>query len=221
MYTRCCSKWQESSREELIAQLGISLNNKYCDGDYLITLVDFARSHFSSIHFLVGDTLHRYNYRVSPEVPEAEAYKKSLLRGDIWLERDLQLVDSVLEKSQYKVVRWDEWLKYPLFKDYCQKFQDLYQADDIFQRTVDKDVLGFIDRRKKAGNKFQDEAFCHAMGVQFIIEELAVYAVANELYNFVLIYPGTQLKSLRLSLKHHSMPPSLKSRHYHYVQFRD
>src|SRR5919204_1327264 len=125
------SRWREAG-PNLRASLEISISNPRCTGRFLECQLAWARRHFDSFEFSLGDTLRVHNYTTIGHplhgrlLPEA-AWRVAREEGDRWLESNGAVIQRMLATAPYAVVRWDDWKR---DRGFAPRFRHLRGAYD-------------------------------------------------------------------------------------------
>ncbi|MBS9405489.1 tRNA-dependent cyclodipeptide synthase [Halomonas sp. TRM85114] len=210
------SDWSSLNRAETIISVEVSLANEKCTGNHLRAILDWIGIGWSEIQFSIGDTLHRFNVYAGElrtgngrsEMEMAEEYTRNL--GNDWMESNAAWIGSL--PIDTRIIRWDEWRAHPNFLDETKRFRDALSADPEFAEAVYRDIQQFNERRGTTNSKE------HHLAVQseYILEELAVYAIQSEEKSTINIYPGSPLGAIKYCENVSGL--CALNRHYGYVK---
>lgn len=169
--------------------MGISLHSRNHTGLSFASIVDWLNKNttFEEIRIGLSDTLNRHNY-MSDGLSEQQAIKKSLDKGNEWLEENNASIQRL--DVPYHIIRWSHWLEHrpaTIFKN-IQKYQKAYKDISEFKQAIDKDIESFQTRGSAMDRTFDSQA-----SYRYLIEELAVYEEIFENYGCDVFYPGKQL----------------------------
>ncbi len=186
--------------------IGISVGGPNHEGKRFSALIDTINKIHEKLNnctIAVCDTLQRHNYMISGKVNEEQAFSKSRIAGDNWVERNKPILEKL--KISYKIVRWDEWLKCTTYKSAVSKIKDLLCTSSDFQKDMQTSVetfsSRFTNRHKELGlegNISNDllKSCCRA----YLIEECAIMMNVWPIYKADhcqhILYPGNMTKAL-------------------------
>ena len=135
--------------------------------------LETINSSFKECTIAICDTLQRYTLEIeNPEKSEQELYELSLLNGDQWLDRNRSIIESCI-KIPYKIIRWQDYLKSPKFKEYLKESLDFYYSDDKYRAVVKEAINSFLERRGKK-NCSDEIDTCFETSLKYLMEEYAV-----------------------------------------------
>lgn len=170
-----------------VAVLAISVGQAYHEGNILIKTIQLINhTKFKKILIILGDTLQRHNLLIDDH-DEQLAHIEAAKLGDEWLERNKPIYSKL--EIPYKIIRWDVWLKHPLYRECRKQVDDLYRIDDSFRMACLKSVDQFIERHQSKSQI--SSKYCPELCLEYLLEECAIIMPlwAKELYNFI-IYPS-------------------------------
>lgn len=218
------SSWWRHSSQKFTASLEISIDNPRCSGSYLECMLLWARSRFSEFVFSIGDTLRVHNY-ISIGHPAYgvlnldAANEVATTEGEQWLANNKSIIEYNLKDCSYHFIFWEQWKKHPNFESYVRTLRNLFDEDPAFQKLVLDDLEDYIRRQASDALAFaQTNLECLA---EYVFEELAVYQIQAEQGAVVNIYPGGRMKVFRNASTVSSLPPTLRERHFAYLDFAD
>lgn len=222
------SKWEDSiPAAERTVSFEISTGNPNCSGTPLQLQMNWAVAKARRFEFSLGDTLRVHNYTSvgHPEFgvlseTEAEAVAKS--DGDAWIEANKSSIASILQGAQYEIVRWSDWKSRPGYESYFAELKLAYASDRAFAAIVRQDLISYLARQRLRFRSFRpasDEAVIDRLA-QYLLEELAVYAIQAARGNTINVYPGGQMKVFKRMNEFAAVPAALKRRHYAYFEIK-
>jgi len=185
--------WQ-SAVKDTNGYIGVSLHSPNLTGEGLRAIVSWVNKEGGFKCFKVGltDSLNRHNYMVQHGMNEEEAHREALRQGDLWIEENKPILDSL--NIPYQLVRWDYWREaYPdTIREYTNMFRRAFESDYVLRAAIRNDVANFYERRLKTPlSEVSPEAI--QKSVDYLIEELAVYSKIYEEYPSTKMYPGKEL----------------------------
>ncbi|MCB9978741.1 MAG: hypothetical protein H6862_03935 [Rhodospirillales bacterium] len=182
-----------------VCSFEISMGNRWQEGTYLASQIEWANRHFKRCFIHLGDTLHRHNLldRMSPE----EAHATSRVMGSAWLARNAEILETI--KIPHEIVRWDHWLTHPDFPGLRAAIQDHYDSNVFFRGVVAQDVERFTKR-----NSAVNPVRC----VDYLLEEAAGDTLFCRQNPMARIYPASELATYAY-LSHTQVPDHLKGLH--------
>jgi len=173
--------------------MGISLDNPDFYGTSLEALLLWVTKNYQQCLVIIGDFLRRYNEQIFVCESGNSAEKASLAEGQTYLEQTRQIFSKYSEPS-IKIVRWKECLDSVEYKQAKQILDRLYNSDQAFKASVQKDSFSFINRQKR---KKQILAVSIEQAIEissaYLIEEIAVFSSLADLGWNIEIYPGPEL----------------------------
>ena len=223
VYKKC--GWMESTtHESRTLSLEISTGNPKCSGRFLVLVMNWARQYASSFVFSVGDTLRIHNY-VSVGHPEhglltpSEAGAVARAEGTAWYEANASAIGKYFADCEVEIVRWDDWKAHPDFEYRLAVLEHAYASDVRFADTIRSDLRKYLNRQGLlARPRRPDESLVLDQLANYLLEELAVYSIQADTPATVNVYPGSQMNVFKEMSTFESVPPSLKVRHYAYLE---
>ncbi len=149
------------------ARLDISVGMEYHEGAKLEATVEWAKSRYQSVIISVADTLQRYNLNGD--------YALSLALGDEWIERNQDIIKGCI------IQRWDDVINHPYYD--IRRVQALYLSNRAFRLLIEDQINSL---------KFQKTS--REASVEYLLEEIAGFAVLFRTQPAIDIYPGSFLK---------------------------
>jgi tRNA-dependent cyclodipeptide synthase len=209
--------WRRFSRVRLM----ISVGQPYHEGSKLQAVVDWINRNaaIAEVHVSVNDLLQRHNLEVEG-MDAARAAVVSEAQGALWLARN----DDVLAGIKTKVVttRWSSWLERQDFQAARNALHELATRDAAFADALDVDSAALVERRLKRGEPIDDAAGrLKTRSRDYIIEELAVFALQCREMPGAEVYPGSNLQSAEY-LRGKRLPDilsALSGRHFTRIDF--
>ena len=149
---------------------------------------------------IVSDTLQRHNIALFSNVSLEDAFLLSLKNGKYWLNENWAALDLLPRK---KISRWNEWLYHSDSPETYQRICEIVLNDEYINSLVEEKVKLFSKRKSQNLN----ETFWQAMfkgARNYILEELAIFAIMLRGERAIDVYPGTWFKELFLALSKYS-----------------
>jgi len=121
-----------------------------------------------------------------------QAHDRSLKMGDSWLKENASSINLLPNKS---ITRWDDWLSHKNFKSTFEILMALYETNPEVQQAIQEKAAEFT--RRHGGDPFNLLAvnFFQA-SVDYILEEVAVFACMFCDNHAVDVYPGSWFKEI-------------------------
>jgi len=204
VYARVRQKktWQQHSTCRLV----VSVGRPNHEGDKLDATIQWVNRHFENCIFVLCDVLHRHNY-IADGFSSSEAYAISKHDGDIWLSRNKERINNLI--IPYNIIRWEECLNHPDFSDRLHKITGFCSQNSAFQRSIREDIDRFIRTQKKTRSlSFTEEKQIGINGKALLLEEVAGCSLLVEQDLAVDIYPGSEIKAVKL-FREKDLPPIL------------
>lgn len=172
------------------ATLGVSAPSPNWQGRKFAAILDFAAANFQTIRIDVTDTLYRHSF-MADGLPPDEAAARANAMGALWLAQHQDLIDACPVTPL--VVRWAEWYAHPDYRDTIAGFERAHELNAGLREAIDGDVTEFYRRRGQQPSLGQRE---HSRN--YLIEELAVITIQARELASVKLYPGEELRCLRV-----------------------
>ncbi|MDR3425041.1 MAG: hypothetical protein P4M13_08235 [Alphaproteobacteria bacterium] len=206
-----------------VARLMISVGQSYHECEKLKAAVELINRtpsiqlvHVSINDFLQRHTLvlmgypdkHEPSYFVVPESLIEEASKISIQAGISWRDRNKDILSQIQPAVHF--TRWKTWLNKPEFVRAHKAILNLVEMDGRFGESVLADALRYLGGRQKAGLGISPRMLTHCR--DYLLEELAVFAVQCRILPATELYPGENLCAAEYLKKlGKTLPPSLQS----------
>ncbi len=173
--------------------MGISLDNPDFYGKSLEALLLWVTANYEQCLIVIGDYLRRYNEQIFSGKAGQEEEKASLEAGEIFLQKSGEILRKYSE-PKIKIIKWKDCISTPQYKTAKEILDKLYQADENFRASLQKDAFSFINRqkRKKQNPKVAMEEAIE-ISSRYLLEEVAVFSSLAELGWNIEVYPGPEL----------------------------
>lgn len=163
-------------------RFSISVGQSKHEKDKFDNTLNWAEKRFDKMTILVNDSLQRWN--IMHNISEDMAYKQSKQAGDEWIKRNLR--DKDLPQDKVRVIRWDEWLENPKYKEKLALVNDLYKNNATFKAEIEAEINRFQERNNYNFNP----DLCR----KYLLEETAVFQIIfEEEEEAADVYPGSTL----------------------------
>jgi tRNA-dependent cyclodipeptide synthase len=176
--------------------MGISLDNPSFYGRSLQALLLWATNNCEQCLVIVGDFLRRYNEHIFSGTAGEAAENASLQSGENYIAQTREIFSRFPEPA-VKIIRWKDCLEKEEYKKAKKIIDNLYDSDEAFRSSLQKDAFSFINRQKR--NKQNPKVSIeNAIDIssKYLLEEVAVFSALSELGWNVEIYPGPELHVL-------------------------
>lgn len=173
----------------------ISVGQRYHEDDKLAATIDLInKSKFSSCLIAIADTLQRHNYL---DKSLDEAYQTSLLMGDEWINRNINIINRLNPKVE--ILRWDDALQNEQYAFFKQKIEKEYQVNNSYQNAIHTTISSFTDRVKHR-DPYANIDLIFSNCLKYLIEECPIIMPlwASQGYDFV-IYPKPMTKAMAMT----------------------
>jgi tRNA-dependent cyclodipeptide synthase len=179
--------------------LGVSINNPFFRDQYLGLLMKWMANHFDKSLIIIGDYLNRINEMIIHGKSETDAIEDSIRKGDD-IEDKIKIAISLLPQDKFTVYRWIDLIrKYPDANDEKMKLISMAKKNPEFAEQIQISASDFIDRLLNRGQRL---SFSKTEAIEkskmYLFEEMALFSILIQKGYKVQIYPGTQLRVLKL-----------------------
>lgn len=181
--------WRKFSRMRLM----ISVGKEYHEGNKLKAVVDWINrnAEIEEVQVSVNDYLQRHNL-VAFGAEEEQAGRIASFEGTAWIERNEEILRGV--QVPVSLTRWREWYGTTEYREAHVGLLKLMSEDAAFEETVHVDASSLAERRAKRGESVP--ARLVDCSRDYVLEELAVFALQSHSFPAVEVYPGTSLQSV-------------------------
>lgn len=177
------ARYGQDWRQFDTVRMEISVGEEQHEGKKLQAAFDWAFTHFKHIVVLIADTQQRFDLMFEG-ASEQEAFQKALKAGDLWLQRNLEIIS----RPKTTIARWEDIKQKPDWPALYEKIRNLYKSDDVFSSKVNEGINVHWERQQQPKERFEEYCFFSRM---YAIEEIAVLSMAYEIYGGISAYPGT------------------------------
>jgi tRNA-dependent cyclodipeptide synthase len=182
--------WRKFNRIRLM----ISVGKEYHEGKKLEAVVNWINRNPSveSIQVSVNDYLQRHNF-IATGMTEEEAGNFSLVAGTAWMERNEETLSNLLQ--DWSFTRWNDWFRRPAFTSTHAALQSQIKVDPLLHDAIEIDAHSLAERKKLRG-EFVPPCLVECSR-NYVMEELAVFAMQSAELPAAEVYPGTSLTSVK------------------------
>lgn len=190
-------------RDLKVCILPISVGQPYHEEEMFAATLQLVNKIFEKCIIVVCDLLQRHNQLIyNPSFSEEEAYEKSFILGNNWIERNQKYLNQL--SIPYEISRWRQWLDHPLYNQRRQEISNLYKVDKEFKEVIDQTVQIFYERFIKRTYISWESFFMRSK--EYVEEECTIMPFWMELHPSVMVYPKNIGKALTLTLKRFVIP---------------
>ncbi len=176
--------------------LGISIGNPMFRGDYFEVLLHWISANFDACMIVIGDYLQRFNEHIFYGRSSEDAIRQALALGDQFLMENSRCL-SAMPPGQFQISRWNSYLDSPEYRNARSILDRLFLDSYEFRASLDRTSAGFISRQMKHKKApAVDRQTAIALSTQYLLEEIAVFAVLVERGWTVEVYPGSEIPVL-------------------------
>jgi tRNA-dependent cyclodipeptide synthase len=193
--------WRSFKRVRLM----ISVGQEYHEGGKLQAVADWINRNktIEEVHISVNDFLQRHNYYANG-FSEQQADAIALSEGALWLERNEEIISSI--KSNLLITRWNDWFAKPEYQAARQELEIYGLQNPDFTATVRQDATIHANRKFSRGETVPPTFTQHS--INYLLEELAVFALQTQKLPAAEVYQGSNLLSAEYLLAM-PLPPSI------------
>jgi len=170
------------------------------------------------VHVGVNDLLQRHNAEAQG-VSGEQATALALAEGALWLARNEPMLS--LMNAPRVTTRWQEWLAHKDFKVALRAMRQLAQDDLGLADALEQDSTAVAERRIKRGEFAGDLETMRAHSREYVLEEMAVFALQCRDIPAAEVYPGSNLAAAGylVGRKLPDVLAPLSSRHFTRIDF--
>lgn len=182
---------RKSWREFNTLRLEISVGQSYHEGEKFYSTLQWAAPRFQHVVILCNDTLQRFNTQFEKELNPIDAFQMAKDEGDEWLSRNIAAISSTL--PSYEIFRWEAWKRAEGYFEALNRTRTLYKSFAPFRDMIDSAIAEIWDRRcdRSAPYRANRKKEFFALSTDYLIEEVAVFAVAYRNVPGISAYPGS------------------------------
>lgn len=177
--------------------LGISLSNPFFHGIHLLEVLKWIDLNFDECKIVIADHLHRFNAYIFNGSDNEEANKEcDKMGGDI--HNKIQDLLGNFDASKFAIKHWLDLSEQKNAIDNHNNIRSYFESNKNFKMSVINSSKKFIAKQINRGYQIhipEDEAV--KKSTDYILEELAVFAMLIDQGYSVQVYPGKQLKVLK------------------------
>lgn len=182
--------------------LGVSVSNPIMATEKIEFLLRWAGSRFPRLGVLVGDFIERHNLLIETVGDMAAAERLAEMRS-IPVIQAFERARAGLSDVCFEIITAKSIFDSIRFRDVHSTIVSHFKQNLDFNVTVLADVNRYISRCEKRGQFVGNREFCIQNCVNYVLEELAIFAILVEQGLSVQLYPGRHLQTLsKLSNRH-------------------
>lgn len=167
------------------------------DGKFQATL-DLIDKNFEKCVIQIDDTVQRHTLRIKEQIADEEAFLKTKVLGDEWLNRNLQKIETL--NIDYEVIRWFRWTEDDAYLNFLKKIKNTYSKDVLYRKTIDLNVEDFLMRR---ATRYKDNDYlskeAYALCLDYLQEECAVMLMWAETGYDIELYPTGRNQAMQMT----------------------
>lgn len=168
----------------------ISVGNNGPDFDALCAGWDWTEAAFDKCAILLGDSLQRLTIEATEAKSPADADREAAARAAIVAER------FALARPHAPIMRMSDVARDRAFDPWLARFGRLFHSMAGFRDMIDSDARAFCERQRRHGRLRTPFDVALALSVQYLLEEVAIYAVLAEKGWLAETYLGSELEVL-------------------------
>jgi len=208
--------WRRFARLRLM----ISVGQPYHEDGKLQAVVDWINRNpqITDVHVSVNDLLQRHNSEAAGLGPK-HARSLAAAEGALWLARCEPILSQLT--AARTTTRWQAWLEHKDFATTLAALHDLIQQDIGLADALEKDSVALAERRLKRGEPVAALRTMKAHSREYVLEEMAVFALQCRDLPAAEAYPGSNLNTAE-HLVGKQLPASLmplSTRHFTRIDF--
>lgn len=185
--------WRQFSRVRLM----ISVGQDYHEGDKFKAVVNWINRNPSieEVHVSVNDYLQRHNY-YAQGIDTKRADATAMAEGTLWIARNKHALSDIQAKTH--ITRWNEWFGSIAYQEAREAVAEYGQENPGFELAICEDVSAHTARKGQRGGNILPSWTQHSM--EYLQEELAVFAMQSRQLPAAEVYPGSNLNSAEFLL---------------------
>lgn len=184
---------KEEDRNKFIQSrclITISVGQEVHESEKFAVTIDLVNKSFKSCILLVDDTLQRHTMALDSDKNAQYFYEKSLLEGDLWLERNEKYFSKL--SALERVIRWDSWITHPNFKLHQEKIESLIDSDPSYKMSFDNTINEFLTRywARRDHATIEHKARAYQLCFNYLMEECVAMCLWPQLSCHYEVYPS-------------------------------
>jgi hypothetical protein len=175
--------------KESTCLLTISVGQEVHEGEKFLSTIDLVNGAFKHCTILVDDSLQRHTMQINQPASPDGLYNLSISEGDSWLERNKFIYSRLT--IPHKIIRWDDWLFHPKYKQYHKQISQLLDTDSNYKNAFELTIREFLERYQNRTPLCQSEyTRAHQLCTEYLKEECTALCLwIKGGFNFE-VYPG-------------------------------
>ncbi|HXH54866.1 MAG TPA: hypothetical protein VNK03_03880 [Gammaproteobacteria bacterium] len=168
--------------------LTISVGQEAHEGDKFGATIDLVNTAFASCILLVDDSLQRHSMALNKAEGADFFHPASIAAGDNWLTRNKPYYQKLENLEQ--IIRWDRWLKHPLYLEKHAHIKTLHAKDKDYQQSFTETITTFLKRNHHLNTRDFDDENARRLCLDYLIEECAALCLWPEANAHFEVYPS-------------------------------
>jgi tRNA-dependent cyclodipeptide synthase len=209
-------------RKHARCRLDVSVGQPYHEGEKLKATVDwvnrYAGDPFDWCDIVVVDSLQRHTMAARDGTDPATALQKATEQGDEWIARNQSVIDAL--RVPVSLLRWQMLIEDPQFRAMRARLDALVAAEPLFADAIERGAELFVSRARKHGAVIRDEPLWLRCSRDYLIEEMAVIAILQEVRPAIDCYPGSWLPFEAIKTGVPGVPDTLRDLEWAQLRFK-
>jgi len=209
------ASWRNFDRVRLM----ISVGQEYHEGKKLQATVEWINRNpcIERVHISDNDLLQCHNF-IAAGMSSEQAEKVALSAGALWLARNEETLLQI--RAPIQITRWKDWFNRAQFEVAHRAIKEYATVDSSFNDSVNEDAGTLAARKLQRGEPVPPRLVAHSR--DYVLEELAVFALQTAELPATEVYPGSNLKSATYLFGKTSLPEAIQPlarRHFTRIDF--
>lgn len=177
----------------------ISVGQKIHEGAKFIATLNLINKNFQRCDILIDDSIQRFTYMIGTDLSEQEAFCRSLIEGDNWLERNKQYYSKLA--IPYRIMRWDDWAGMKRYQYFNKHLIETYNNNKTYQAAVNQNIHLFLQRYKANTDLSFNYDDAYKLCQRYLLEECSVMCLwAEHGYDFE-VYPNGRNNAMQATFE--------------------
>lgn len=204
--------FKNTSKEELNkfseskCLLLISVGQESHENERFAETIKLVNHSFKSCIVSLYDSIQRITIALNSTHEPEHFHSHANIEGDLWLERNKPYY-SRLEHLE-KIVRWDDWLYHPNYKQQRNQLIKVIDSDPEFKQIFENTVTSYLERYCKRVDNLSHFDYPRARNLCFdyLVEECTILCLWTELQCPYEIYPNYHNEAIEATRKRFIQP---------------
>lgn len=193
-----CSSEDRKKFSESSCILPISIGQRVHEGEKFVATLKLINRAFNHCTILLDDSIQKYTLKMTSNEDLDTLHQKAITAGTEWLDRQRTIIESLSIKCN--IMRWDDWIKNPLYVEMYEKVTSLYCENSDYKNAFDSTVREFLSRLLRSHSSIDYEA-AHQLCLRYLWEECSVMMLwAENKYDFE-VYPSGRNEAMSATYK--------------------